>query len=225
MSSPTNSTNENRPVKAICELFKHHHPKDPILCSMVNKRSAGFKPDRLVAVDCFDNCPNQWCHSNQTIQEEELCDLKMFVSLTGTPFSPLLLDLKQLALCGESLEFDLNELNKFSRLVNLEINIKHLNENMVSLNLPRLKVLVFQPSNRYGNDHKRKNGYYNEDTDFNLCPLEIDCPELNVLVYREQSLDQSELNVKHPKTIKWLDTNMADQKLALFKSVEHLMTS
>ena len=51
----------------------------------------------------------------------------------------------------------------------------------------------------------------------------IDCPELNVLVYRETT-NASLLKVKHPETIRKLETSMFGPKLAPFKNVECLVT-
>lgn len=57
---------------------------------------------------------------------------EMFIRLADRP---LLAKLKHLAVCGKLLGFDLNELNKFSQLVHLEINAVWLDKKSVNLNL------------------------------------------------------------------------------------------
>ena len=76
------------------------------------------------------------------------------------------------------------------------------NVKKVTLNLPKLKILVF---------------YW-----FELSPpLVVDCPMLSVLVYDGEYKETVKL--KHSETIRKLDTWMSGSKLAQFKNVECLV--
>ena len=222
MSSPikpiTSSTVgiEDLPPEMICTLFEHliaeGSLKDLIACSMVNKRwhsiYAAFKLHRLVlttpCVTESDYDPFyelvKWSYSDRRIEEAERCSPAMFIRLAE---KPLLSNLRQLALCGDDLDFDLNELNHFQQLVHLEI-VTHL-AGEVRLNLPRLRVLAFH--------------IYND-----LCRLSIDCPLLSTLAYHAKTEHANLLDVKHPETIRRLETNSFGSELARFKSVECLVT-
>ena len=216
MSSPTKPATsstaciEDLPWEMINELFEHLAPRDLAACSMVNKRwhsiYAGFKVQHLVATDCcvhYD--PSRWYNSNRQIQANDRWHPAIFRRLAD---KPLFSNLKRLALCGYEPGFDLNEFNRFSQLVHLEINILHLGKKKVHLNLPRLRVLAFHTAN----DH---------------CPLTIDCPKLSTLryyLYRSEEQPNSLMDVKQPETIQKLETNLFGPNLAPFKSVECLVT-
>ena len=62
--------------------------------------------------------------------------LKMLVRLVD---KPLFSNLKHLTLCGELIEFDLNKLNRFRQLLQLEVEFS----GKVNFNFPKLKVLTF----------------------------------------------------------------------------------
>ena len=200
---------DDLPPEMISELFEYLHLKDLAACSMVNKRwhsvYAAFKLHRLAAIDCHPNYPDYelskwWYDSNRPIHETDRCSPAMFVRLAG---KPLLSNLRQLALLPVSrFKFDLNDLNRFSRLEHLEIDIYFFGEGL-HLNLPRLKVLAF---------------HYNNVQ----CALSIDCPELSTLLYPGEDVDL--LEVKHPETIRKLNTDLLGPKLARFKGVESLVT-
>lgn len=217
MNSPTKPATsttgiEDLPCEMISELFEFLQPKDLAACSIVNRRwhsiYAAFKVHRLVVIDShldsayspyFPNGIRKWYDSNQQIREKDHCHPAIFCRLAETP---LLSNLKQLALCGYKPGFDLNELNRFSQLLHLEIDID-LGQVKVHLNLPKLKNLAFH--------------YFHDD-----CPLSIDCQELSKLLYRE-GLNGS-LEVKQPETIRMLQTNLVGPKLVPFKSVECLVS-
>ena len=207
MSSPTKPTTciEDLPPEMIRELFKNMDTEDLIACSMVNKRwhsiYAAFKLHRLVV---FDYDPDfelvkWWYDSNRLIRETQRCSQTVFNRLAE---KPLLSNLKQLAVCGYKFEFDLNKLNRFRHLVHLEIDTPLAGK--VHLSLPRLKVLVIHYINGY-------------------CALSIDCPQLSTLYYYEYE-DVNLLEMKHPETIRRLETNLVGSKLAPFKGVEPPVT-
>ena len=207
MSSPAKQTAciDDLPPEMISKLFEYLPPKDLAACSMVNKLwhsiYAAFKLHRLAVVVDYTRglglIPSP--SLNRPIPEAERCGPAMFFRLVE---KPLLSNLKHLTLYGDDIEFDLNKLNRFRRLVHLEINIPL--DGKVHLNLPRLRVLAFPEWKE-------------------TCHLSIDCPELSTLLYRSE--DVKRLNVKHPETIRKLETNMVDPKwLAPFKCVECLVT-
>ena len=207
MSSPTESTTsttciEDLPPEMISELFKHLPPEDLAACSLVNKRwhsiYAAFKVHSL-AITRDVNVSDEWYHSNQPFQQAERC---LWVHFYGLLKKPLLSHLKHLALYKYEIDFDLNKLNRFRQLVHLEFNITLRNKKL-HLNLPRLKVLALHRWNEH-------------------CALSIDCPLLSTLLYSEEE-DANLLEVKRPETIRKLETNMVDTKLAPFKGVNYLI--
>lgn len=194
MSSQT--TIDNLPVEMIYELFKYLQLKDLFACSLVNKYLrevyASFRLFRLAASD--DSRFGWWHYPSRRVKEIEKCQLKLFGRLAE---QPLLCNLKHLALSSQKkLAFDLNQ---FHKLVHLEIGGR-LGEMKLSLTLPELRILAIHQA------------------DF---PLSIDCPELSVLIY-EGRADGSLLEVKHPETIRRLETYLFDPKLSRFKNVEYL---
>ena len=203
---------EDLPPEMISELFEYLHPKDLVACSLVNRRwhsiYAAFKLHRLVAMDynhyyCYlFNLIFKWYNTNQRIKEIERCGPAIFYRLKK---KPLLSNLKQLALSGQRFVSELNELNRFQQLMQLEIKIS-LRNTKLHLKLPRLRVLVFHYSN-------------------GCCALSIDCPELSTLVYSGEEKDANLLKVEHPETIRKLETNLVGSKLTEFKNVECLRTS
>ena len=210
MNQPTNPATrsttgiDDLPPEMICELFEYLQPKDLVVCSMVNRRwhsiYAGFKVQSLAIIDPED--PFNWHESNQPIRKVERCTWWMFCNLKE---KPLLSNLKHLALRGDHLEFDLNKLNRFQQLVHLEIDTHLVGK--VHLNLPRLEVLAIHHWNL-------------------RCSVSIDCPLLSTLLYAgEDEEDAILLKVKHPETIRKLETNMVGRHLAPFKNVRCLVTN
>ena len=207
MSSPTSI--EDLPVEMIGELFKHLQLKDLAACSLVNRRwhsiYTDFKVHRLVITgDDYHLRFNQWSYPDRRVEQFELCRVETFSRLAN---QPVLSNLKHLAFNGLLSEsyrkFDLKTLNHFKELVQLEFN-SYLAKKKVDLNLPKLKNLTFHLRN-------------------DCCPLTIDCPELSVLNYREDP-GMNLLKLKHPETIRRLETDMIDWKLRPFKKLESLVT-
>lgn len=189
----------------INELFRYLHPMDLAACSQVNRRwhsiYAGFRLHRLVAIDYesdFNDSNSRWKDTYQTIPEEQKCGADLFRRLAE---NPLLSNLKHLTLAGSKFEFDFNQLNRFAQLIRLEINI-FISKKTVHLNLPKLRVLSF-----CGSLHST---------------ISIDCPNLSEFTCNSYS--PGELNVKHPETIKKLNSRHLYWKLDPFKSVQCLVT-
>ena len=139
----------------------------------------------------------KWRYPDKRIEEKELCGPEMAARLIDCP---LLSRLKFLLVSRLWSQINL-KLNDFQQLVHLEIQFGPTKQ--VNLNLPELKVLV-----AHGTTH---------------CALSIDCPKLRLLVYNEP-YDENLLNVKHPESIRKLDTNMFGANLARFRNVECLVT-
>ena len=197
------------PPEMIIELFKYLRLNDLVACSMVNKRwhsiYTSFKMHRLVATNRY-SAIRKWKGSSEVIRENERCLPKTFVRLIE---KPLISNLKHLALVGHFAEFDFNKLNRFRQLLQLEISITlFCNPVRARLSLPQLKVLAFNCLNK-------------------RCALSIDCPLLSTLVYYyNETENEGPLEVKHPETIRRLETNWFGSKASLvpFKNVESLVT-
>ena len=210
MSSSTESTTsiDDLPPELIIELFRRLHPKHLAACSLVNKRwhsiYAAFKLHRLVALDFPLLVPTKWYHTDHEIEDHQVCTLQMFDRLAE---QPIVSNLRYLALFENLNPFDPDQLNRFNKLMHLEIHLKC--EKKLHLNLPRLQVLAIHLSNE-------------------RCPLSVDCPQLSTLLYRGETPKMPEdanlLDVKQPETIRRLDTDMYGPKLAPFKNVECLIT-
>ena len=207
MSSSTKPTTgiEDLPSEMISELFNYLPPKNLVASSMVNKRwnsiYAAFKVHKLFVDE--DLKIKKWYDTNQTVEEKCFCRPAMFRLLVE---KPLLSNLKRLAIYKYNFEFDFDELNRFSQLVHLEIDIHTpYSQKKLHLNLPKLKVLVFIG--------------WNEDYS-----ISIDCPQLSTLVYQGEKKDANWLDLKHPETIRKLETCMTGPKLVPFKNVECMVT-
>ena len=161
----------------------------------------GFKLDRLFIIQnfhrFFEYNLGKWCYPDRKIESKELCHSAMFSRLID---NPLLSNLKHLALTVCSFPFKLEESNRFTNLMHLKINHPYGLGTELNLNLPKLKVLVI-----YHRSFRSR--------------LSIDCPSLSVLVYNERE-ELNLLDVKHPETIRKLETNMVGSKLLRFKRVE-----
>ena len=205
---PKPTSIDDLPPEMICELFEHLHPKDLATCALVNKRwywiYAGFKVRSLAAID-GESDPRRWKYPARRIEDRERCTPELLYELADRP---LLSNLSHLALHCHGDQFHPDLLKSFSRLVYLELGYGYFfrlaDYGRVNLKSPKLRVLVCS---------------YN-----NSCYLSIDCPELSVLEYSEESEDRSLLNVKQPETIRKLETYMFGSKLDPFKCVECLVT-
>ena len=193
----------------INELFKYLHPKDLVACSLVNKRwhlvYSKFKLTSMVAVFSPDSSPSNWYGTDIKIEDKEMCHPDFFCNIAE---QPIVSNLRYLALFAIfSLRMNLNKLNQFSQLLHLEFDSygRWLNREKLHLNLPQLKVLAFHRNNEN-------------------CPVSVDCPKLELLLYRGEPANSNLLEVKHPETIRKLETDMLGEKLTPFMNVECLVT-
>ena len=195
------ATINDLPPEMIWELFKHLPLKDILACSRVNKRwhsiVDNFKVHTLAVVNDQFAHIGKWTYLNRRFRDHEMCDAKLFNRLANHPRSK---HLKRLALLVCEEEVNSNKLKSFSQLQHLETVRDHSEKDF---NHSELEVLVFHHSNFYR--------------------LSIDCPKLRVLVYEEPQ-PSNLLDVKHPETIRKLQTNMFGPKLDRFKGVECLVT-
>lgn len=216
--STESATINDLPAEMIAELFKHLSPKDLIACSTVSKRWYSIHGD--IRLECLAVTPkkaknpysDKWSHSGREIVRKEMCHPNLFICLANRP---LLTNLKCLAIFlpsdfpAKPFEFDLDELNKFTQLVQLEISMGHSKKEKVNLCLPKLNVLAVRSNYADSNHH--------------IWSLSVDCPALSVLVYKKPRGDYR-LDVKHPETIRKLETNLVGENLAQFQGVECLVT-
>lgn len=173
---------------------------------------ASLKLHRLAVIDLdvqqYSFGYSKWYNSNRPIREAERCRPAVFCRLVE---KPQLSNLSHLVLIGRprqcpfyfGFSFDLNRLNGLN-LVQLEIDVYLVNH--VYLTLPKLKVLAFHPQN--------------------YCYLSVDCPQLNTLFYHNDNWAGVEnlLEIKHPETIRKLETNVFGSELKQFENVECLVT-
>lgn len=203
----SSATIKDLPLEMIREIFKHLRPNDLVACARVNKRwnsvYSGFRVRRLVAIQNYWYFPSKLYNSNQPIRKE-LCHLNWFFRLKD---KPLFSNLTHLAFCGfdsDLAKLDLNVLNKFSQLIHLEIIVGVLVVKEVNLNLPKLRTLAL-----HGCNNSR---------------FLVDCPELSVLLHRDEAPNETLLVIKYPETIKRIETDLPVSKLTLYKNVECLIT-
>lgn len=197
------TTIDNLPPEMLCAVFEHLDLEDLVTCSAVNKfwhsvYSSSFKINRLVVTHLLDNFHDEW-HSEQAVRSETLCCPEKFPHLAALP---LLSNLQHLKLNSRSLDFELDKLNEFSQLVTLLFDFELRDD--INLNLPKLEVLKFGFN------------YFNH--------FSVDCPKLRVLIY-EEGAQSDRLDLKHPETVRRLETNMVGSKLDRFQNVECLVSS
>ena len=213
MSATNQATINDLPVEMLCEVFGHlFNPFDLAACLMVNKLwhsiCAGLKMNSLaVRHNSLDAIRYQY--PDLKLKEKDLCNLKLLTDLAD---KPLISDLKHLALIiNQHPEFDVNKLNAFSKLLRLDIYIMTFRYGKAAkFNFPSLKILTYK---------------FTENL-----PIWIDCPSLIelTLIYRQPQntpfvYDRMRLVVKHPETIKKLETNTRwFTDLAPFTNVECL---
>ena len=185
------------------QIFKRLNPVDLVelrrVCKLWNMLISSIKIDRLIA-DVDMDISERWFHSNRPCNEQELCRPNLFVSHWQRP---MLSSLKYLKLknpiyySSKLSHFDLNKLNAFQQLIQLEIEYYLLGE--LNLCLPNLEVL----SLNWRNDK---------------CHIKLHLPKLRVLDYEYE--DNDLLLVEHPETIRVLKFGIFGTKLVQFKNVE-----
>ena len=189
----------------LCEIFKHLNLEEPIKCKLVDKNWYSIVNDlvkvkRLVVNQAY---PSKWYLTNELIKEEiECCHLNLFLTQYKRSF---LANLNYLNLNPAYSNFDINIVNLFTQLIHFATGVVYKFNAIVNLNLPNLENLSF---------YTHRN-----------CNLTIDCPKLKVLYYKNHETD-SNLNIKHPDSIVYLEINLKGEKLyeklKELKNVEYL---
>ena len=110
--------------------------------------------------------------------------------------------LQQLTIDACPNHFDFNQLNSLDRLVQLKIDGQLLRSEEVHLDLPELKQL--------------------EVTFNRTCKLRINSTKLEKLTYYSYS---NLLQVEHPETVIYLDSNLSGELLRSFRNVRYLRSS
>ena len=200
---------EDLPPEMINELFNHLPLKDLLACSMVNKRwhsiYSKFKLNSMAAIYSLELSPWKWYETGNIMEDKEICLPDFFCDIVE---KPIVSNLRYLALFANfAFRMDLNKLNRFSQLLHLEFDsyFRWLNKGKLHLNFPQLKVLAFHEYN-------------------GRSPVSVDCPKLDLLLYRGEPEGSNLLEVKQPETIRKLETDMFGEKLTPFKNVECLVT-
>ena len=195
---------DDLPTEMICELFKHLSLHDLISCKLVCKRfnsivSSHSRMVRMVVDRVFENLQG-WYHSNRRTDEYlETCHQNLFLRHYNRP---ILSALKYLRLDTEIPEFDIDRLNLFSGLLQLDLNYSL--SGRLTLKLESLEILkIWQIQN---------------------AQLSIKCPKLRVLFCWEEDWeeDQNQLSIKHPETIKELDSLNYARVIEPMKNLEVL---
>ena len=167
------------------------------VCKLWNELVSVMTICRLI-VDGNLESKEKLFHSNRPHRKCEVCHPNLFIAQCKRP---TFLNLTHLVLgnkfCDDSMCFDCNRLNVFNRLVHLEIHCEMTNH--LGLHLPNLEILLL------GKNYDRI--------------VMLDCEKLRVLSYW---WPEHLLNVRHPETIRVLESDMSSAKLAEFKGLEQL---
>ena len=202
------ATINHLPPEMVIHLLQHLSLSELIekkrVCKLWNEViSTHLKTTRLV-VDSDPRKKDPWWLLRQQVDEYfEVCHPNLFISQHR---NPILTNLKCLRIrVFDPLEdFDLNDLNAFAQLVQLEVDYTFTYPiNRIEWNLPNIEVLVFRSWGR---------------AEAKCVRLSIDCKKLKALFYDESENDLIE--VKTPETITILEGNFYGSKLAKFKGLE-----
>lgn len=204
MSQPTIG---GLPPEMILQIFRHLQLNDLVrikrVCSLWNELIGTMKIERLFVSLNLD-AKERWYYSSRPCRTVEFCHPRLFIAQCK---KPILSNLKYLKFntdiaiwnIGSSVDFDLNEVNTFSGLVQLEMAFSCGNLN---LNLPNLEVLSLDPGNY-------------------LYEIHLNCRRLRVLSYGE-AYDKDLLRVEHPDSVRVLESQMYGARLARFRHLECL---
>lgn len=172
------------------------------VCKLWNEQLSKVKSKRL-SVDPFLYYKERWYHSNRPCRESELCDPNLFVAeFQKSAFSELKylkLNYRLIESHNKLKDFDLNQLNAFTELLQLDIDYYQTGD--LNLHLPNLQIFALRWSKS--------------------CKLVLDTPKLNALRYNEPT-ECDLLSVVHPESVRTLDSAMVGAKLTRFPNLESL---
>lgn len=185
------TTLDDLPEEMVCEVLRRLSLADIVRLKMTAKRYrqivSDFRMKRLI-VGCDEtNNSIDHCHPN-------LFSLQIV--------QPTLSQLRELTIEGRPMHFDLNELNRFTRLTRLKIAYELPEGDKVRLDLPDLRQLEVTCNNKQ--------------------ELNINSTKLEKLTYYG---DANLLRVEHPETVFTLDSNLKGERLRSFCNVHHLRSS
>lgn len=191
------------PPKILCKIFDHLELNELVEKKLVTKLwneliSSQIKVRQLVVENGTYAGKIPWYHTR--LPAKQVGHPILFVSQLHRPILSLLKRLR-LEVADNLTDFNLNELNVFRHLVQLEVD--HLiawPDAQIEWNFPNLEILKFA---RFGSQSDRK--------------TIVDCPELKVLFWRCEKDDAIEIKV--PETIRILETRYVS-RLSQFKNVQ-----
>lgn len=187
------------PPELICEIFKHLNLSDLLKCRVCKYLDAivsEFKLSKLVVAYSDRFRGTRYDTKERINLNSEWCHPKLLKKKAG---QKIISKLEYLWII-DSGNFDLNKLNLFNQLKQLEISEKLVDMKRIGLKLFNLEVLYFAYSNPN-------------------CHISIDCPKLKKLAYNE---GRDLLKVKYPRTITKIESNFSISKLFKFKNIEYL---
>lgn len=186
------------PIELYHLIFDQLPLIDLAACAEVSKRFYALVQQYRVRELSFDRRTNfKWFHAKPIIYQHRV-DYSMASLLRGSSFS--LEYLKRLKIGRQSSIDNLNEINKFAFLEELDIDLKNCaNQKKHTLRLVNLRVLyVFVPSN---------------------VTLKLNTPKLETL----GTVDLKKLYFVYPKTLRRLETFFHAGKLLMFQNLQYLV--
>ena len=214
-----NATINDLPPEMVGHLLQHLNLKQLVemkrVCKLWNELiTSQLKVKRLIVELCANSEQERWWHVGRPVDYYlEVCSVHLFVTQLKRP---ILANLKHLRIdafdrydYSHLRDFNPNDLNVFSQLVQLEVQYQIPKPSIkIDCNFPHLKMLRFQ-------------FWLATDDHFQMS---IDCPNLKVLYgkYREGDL----IEIKSPETITTLYcSSFNGLKMAKFKNIEILKCS
>lgn len=179
-------------------VFDHLDLVDLSTCALVNKKLYfAVKDYRIRELAFTRRTKTKWFHSDHSDYQNQI-DYSMAAVLKRSSFN---FDFLKRLKIGRLSSIDLNEINKFTQLEELDIDLKNYeNREAKILRLAHLKVLVVFASSR-------------------IPFLELDTPCLaKVCTFSLKRLD-----FLHPESVRCIHTFAHNRKLSAFRNLEYLL--
>ena len=184
------ATLNDLPAEMVCEVLRWLPLEDLVELKMTAKRYLQIVSDFKVKKLDVSNYERSDSH----------CWPALFIHQLARP---TLSRLQQLTIEDFPEHFDLNQLNRFDRLVQLKITRLPEDED-IRLDLPELREFEVA---------------FNE-----TCKLRINSAKLEKLIYNGKN-GGNLLQVDHPETVVYLDSDLSEEKLRSFRNLRHLRSS
>lgn len=190
---------ENLPIELWHSIFDRLELPELPSCAQVSKKLYFAVKAYRVRELAFDRpAKTHWFHPHLSIYGHRV-RYSMVSVLSRSSFN--LGHLKRLKIGSKSSIDDLNEINKFTRLEELDIDLKnYTNERTKILCLAHLRVLFV-----FASDH--------------LPYLDLDTPRLEKL----HTFSLKKLNFVHPDSVRCIQTFFHNEKLPIFRNLESLL--